>query len=103
MTAVSQQQTQALATFWKDSGTTFNGAWCSTLLRAHETAQMVADVLDIPFTASDLLREWDNGPLAGLSREEALRRSPIPAFRHDLDAFTVCGGESQAAPSGRGH
>ena len=44
-----------------------------------------------------MLREWDNGPLAGLGREEAARRYPIPAFRHDLDAFTAEGGESQAA------
>lgn len=48
-------------------------------------------------TATDFLREWDNGPLAGLDREEALVRYPIPAFRHDLDPFTSAGGESQAA------
>ena len=65
--------------------------------RAHGTARIVTDALGIPLTPTDLLREWDNGPLAGLGREAALARYPIPAFRHDLAPFTPDGGESQAA------
>ncbi len=45
---------------------------------------------------SDLWREWDNGPLAGMTREESARRYPVPVFRHDLSPFTADGGESQA-------
>lgn len=57
----------------------------------------MCDALSIPLTPSDLLREWDNGPLAGMRRDEALEKYPIPTFRHDLDPYTRDGGESQAA------
>ncbi len=97
LTEAGQQQARALAAHWKVTGTTFDQAWCSTLLRAHETAQIVTGVLNIPLTATDLLREWDNGPLAGMGREGALRRYPIPDFRHDLDAYTPDGGLTLAA------
>jgi 2,3-bisphosphoglycerate-dependent phosphoglycerate mutase len=97
LTVVGQAQAAALAAYWQAQGTGFHLAVCSSLLRAHETAQIVTGVLGVPLTPSPLLREWDNGPLAGLSHEEALRRYPVPAFRHDLGAFTPDGGESQAA------
>ncbi len=97
LTETGQAQARALAAYWKGRGTTFDAAYCSTLLRAHETAQIVTGALGIALTATDLLREWDNGPLAGMGREEALARYPIPDFRHDLTPFTPDGGESQAA------
>ena len=97
LTTVGQAQAAALAAYWQARGTGFDLAVCSTLLRAHETAQIVTGVLGLPLTPNPLLMEWDNGPLAGLSRVEALRCYPIPTFRHDLDAFTPGGGESQAA------
>jgi len=52
--------------------------------------------LDLTPRVSDLWREWDNGPLAGMTREESARRYPVPVFRHDLSPFTADGGESQA-------
>ena len=97
LTETGQAQARALAAFWNEAGTTFDAAYCSTLQRAHETARIVTGALGIPLTPTDLLREWDNGPLAGLGREEALARYPIPDFRHDLTPFTPDGGESQAA------
>lgn len=90
-------QADALAAYWTAHPPGFDRAYCSTLLRAHETAQIVTGALGVPLTASNLFREWDNGPLAGLGREEALAKYPIPTFRHDLDPFTAEGGESQAA------
>nr|WP_255639833.1 histidine phosphatase family protein [Deinococcus taeanensis] len=66
-------------------------------MSAHATARIVTAALGVPLTPSALLREWDNGPLAGLDRGEALARYPIPVFRHDLDPLTCDGGESQAA------
>ncbi|WP_407928457.1 histidine phosphatase family protein [Deinococcus aquaedulcis] len=92
LTAQGQAQARALAAYWQAHPPGFDRVYGSTLQRAHETAQIVADALGLPLTATDLLREWDNGPLAGLKRDEALARYPIPAFRHDLDAFTPEGG-----------
>ncbi|GMA15870.1 histidine phosphatase family protein [Deinococcus metallilatus] len=97
LTDMGRAQAKALAGHWQAHPPGFELAFCSTLARAHETAEIVTAALDVPLRPDDLWREWDNGPLAGLPREEALRRFPIPAFRHDLDPFTAEGGESQAA------
>lgn len=102
LTEVGRAQAQALAAYWRaqsQSSTApgFELAFCSTLARAHETARIITDTLGVPLHPDDLWREWDNGPLAGLPHEEALRRFPLPAFRDDLDPFTPEGGESQAA------
>ncbi|QFP78197.1 histidine phosphatase family protein [Deinococcus sp. AJ005] len=101
LTEAGRAQAQALAAYWAAHPPEFDRAYCSTLARAHETARIVTDLLAVPLTPSDLLREWDNGPLAGLAREEAARLYPMPAFRHELDAFTAEGGESQAAIQAR--
>ncbi|WP_255449348.1 histidine phosphatase family protein [Deinococcus arboris] len=69
-----------------------------TLTRARETAQVVTDALGLPLTPTVLLREWGNGPLAGMKR--ALVRSPVRAFQHDLEAFTT-GVERVRRPSVR--
>ena len=97
LTDVGREQARRLATYWQANPPGFDRVYCSTLQRAEQTAQVVAEALALPLTPSDLLREWDNGPLAGMNREEALAKYPIPAFRHDLDPFTQDGGESQAA------
>ncbi|MFC4427781.1 histidine phosphatase family protein [Deinococcus navajonensis] len=97
LTEVGRAQALALARHWQAHPPGFDRAYCSTLARAHSTAKLVCDALALPLTPSDLLREWDNGPLAGLTREVALEKYPIPAFRHELDAYTRDGGESQAA------
>lgn len=97
LTDVGREQARRLAAYWQANPPGFDRAYCSTLQRAQQTAQVMAGALALPLTPSDLLREWDNGPLAGMDREEALEKYPIPAFRHDLDPFTQDGGESQAA------
>ncbi|ACO47284.2 histidine phosphatase family protein [Deinococcus deserti] len=97
LTEVGRTQAEALSAYWQAHPPGFDRAYSSTLLRAQETAQIVTDALQLSLTTTPLLLEWDNGPLAGLSREMALARYPIPEFRHDLDVFTSEGGESQAA------
>lgn len=97
LTPAGEAQAAALAAYWQAHPPGFDRAYTSTLARAYETARIVTDTLNVPLTPTHLLREWDNGPLAGMNRVEALERYPIPAFRHDLEALTVDGGESQAA------
>lgn len=97
LTEVGVAQARALAAHWRAHPPGFGRVVCSDLLRASETARIVGTALDLTPEPSSLWREWDNGPLAGMSRDEALAKYPIPAFRHDLDAFTAGGGESQAA------
>lgn len=47
------------------------------------------------------LREFDNGPLAGLAFDEAERRYPEPAFWHRFAPYTADGGEAYAETAQR--
>lgn len=97
LTDVGREQAHQLAAYWQAHPPGFDRVYTSTLCRASETAEIVAAASGLSVTTSDLLREFDNGPLAGLPFAEAEERYPIPAFRHHLSAFTAEGGESQAA------
>lgn len=96
LNAVGEQQARLLAEYWIRHPPGFEAILCSTLRRARGTAEIVGAALGLTPQPSHLWREWDNGPLAELGRDEALRRYPIPAFRHDFEPFTAEGGESQA-------
>lgn len=96
LTETGRAQALRLAAYWQANPPGFEAALCSSLSRARETAQIVCQPLGLTPQSSDLWREYDNGPLAGLPFEEAERRYPRPAFQHDLSPFTAEGGESQA-------
>ena len=48
----------------------------SDLSRAKETADIIAEVLDLPVITDEELREADNGELAGMPNAEALEKYP---------------------------
>lgn len=48
----------------------------SDLVRAKETAEILAEALELPLIYETGLREADNGELAGMSNEEALEKYP---------------------------
>ncbi|AWN22988.1 histidine phosphatase family protein [Deinococcus irradiatisoli] len=96
LTDTGRAQARQLAAYWQAHPPGFEAAICSSLARARETAELVCAPLGLTPQVSDLWREWDNGPLAGLPFGEAERRYPTAAFRHDFSPFTVDGGESQA-------
>ena len=48
----------------------------SDLVRAKETAEILAEALSLPVTTDARLREADNGKLAGMPNEEALEKYP---------------------------
>lgn len=50
----------------------------SPLQRARSTAEAVAEKLGKELVICEDLMEWDNGLLAGLSREDAMRLYPLP-------------------------
>lgn len=50
----------------------------SPLKRAKETAEIIGKQMNLKVEFNDMLMEWDNGLLAGLSRDEADRLYPIP-------------------------
>jgi 2,3-bisphosphoglycerate-dependent phosphoglycerate mutase len=54
----------------------------STLLRANETARIIATELGVTLENDPDWMEWDNGPLAGLPFDVAEQRYPKPVFRN---------------------
>lgn len=54
----------------------------STLLRANETARIIATALGVTVENDPDWMEWDNGPLAGLPFDVAEQRYPKPDFRN---------------------
>lgn len=96
LTDVGRQQAGLLATYWQAHPPGFGMVVSSSLRRAEETARIVCEPMGLTRQVSDLWQEFDNGPFAGLSEDEAAERYPVPAFRHDFSPFTADGGESQA-------
>ena len=88
-------QARRLAEHWAETGRTFDWVVASSLVRARETAEIVAGGLGLPVEVSDLWMERDNGPLAGLSPEEAATKFPESANRSRWAPLTALGGESR--------
>ena len=97
LTDVGREQATRLAQHWRDRGVQFDRVVCSSLVRARETAEIVAAALGVDVEVSDLWMEHDNGPLAGLTEEEATARFPPPPFRSRWAPLTAAGGESVEA------
>lgn len=94
LTEVGRAQATRLAAHWRETGIQFDRIVCSSLVRARETAEIVATAIGVDVEVSDLWMEHDNGPLAGLTEDEANERFPQPAFRSRWALLTTSGGES---------
>jgi len=73
-------QAQALARRWAAEGIAFDRIISSPLLRARETADIIAAALNTPIEEDALWQERDNGLLSGMRAEEAAEKHPRPAF-----------------------
>ena len=91
---VGKKQAHRLAIYWQENPPEFEHIVCSSLQRAHETASVIGEALELSPEVSANWIEFDNGPLAGLAFEKARKRYPIPLFRGRYEAFTEDGGES---------
>lgn len=91
LTAVGQAQAQARAGGWQRTGVTFDQVIASPLLRAKETAQIVALSLNIPIDFDEDWMEVNNGLLAGMKFAEAAKRFPPPAFRAPFERIAETG------------
>src|SRR4030042_7047324 len=67
---LGRQQTNALGDRWKVENKTFDLIISSPLVRARETAEIIAVQLKFPLELDPLWMERDNGLMAGLSPEE---------------------------------
>lgn len=84
-------QAQALARRWQADGTSFDLAIASPLLRARETAEIVAGALNVPLEFEPLWMERDNGKRSGMTWEEVQQHYPEPEFFNPYEAVAETG------------
>jgi len=77
LTAEGLEQAQLLAK-WVTTNYPPEFIWSSPLRRAIQVADVLSSTLSISLQTHDGLMEWNNGVLAGMDREEALRVYPEP-------------------------
>ncbi len=76
------EQARALARRWRDESLSFDHILSSPLSRARQTAQIIAEALELPVAFDPQWMERDNGVLAGLKPSEAQALHPRPDFAH---------------------
>jgi broad specificity phosphatase PhoE len=73
-----------LAERWKSENVRFDRAVTSTLVRARETAEIVASALDVKIEYDPIWMERNVGEIAGLTAEE-VRKRPRPEYTTPYD------------------
>jgi len=79
LTDLGRAQAQALAERWKSESAKFDLAIASPLVRAKETAEIIASALDLKLELDPIWMERDIGEMEGLTMEEA-RQRPQPTY-----------------------
>lgn len=75
LTERGRRQAQAMALYVMEHYD-LNAVWCSTLKRAHQTAEALASVTGLPLHADEKLMEFNNGLIAGLERSVVAEKYP---------------------------
>ena len=91
LTERGRAQARALAKRWKSENAKFALVITSPLVRAKETAEIIASALDVDIETDPLLLERNIGEMEGLTAEE-VRRMPQPPFVTPYDSI---GGEGE--------
>lgn len=91
LTEKGRAQAQALAKRWKAERVTFDLIITSPLVRARETATIIASALDANLELDPILMERHIGEMEGLTAEE-VRRRPQPPF---VTPYDPIGGEGE--------
>ena len=85
LTDIGRAQARALAERWKTEDAKFDLIVTSPLMRAQETAEIVARALNAEVESDPLWLERDNGDFAGLTPSEARQKFPPPPFYTPYD------------------
>lgn len=91
LTDNGMEQARRLLARWKREGRLFDRVIASPLLRASQTADIIAGGLNLPLELDPTWMERDVGLISGLSREEAEERSPRPEFFTPYSTFASTG------------
>ena len=91
LTEKGRAQAQFLVERWKSEGVKFDLVITSPLVRAKETAEIIASALDAELELEPLLMERHIGEMEGLTAEE-VRKKPQPPYVTPYDSV---GGEGE--------
>ena len=91
LTEKGRAQAQALSLRWQKENVTFDKCIASPLLRARQTAEIVAGALNIPLEFDADWMEINNGLIAGLTPEEALQVALPPGYMTPYTHFGKTG------------
>jgi broad specificity phosphatase PhoE len=86
LTETGRAQAHALAARWKRDGTKFDLVLTSPLVRARETAEILASALSSGVELEPLWMERDNGEFSGLTASEVRTKFPLPSFITPYDS-----------------
>ena len=90
LTEKGRAQAQALAGRWKSEGVKFDLIISSPLVRARETATIIASALDVRLELDPVWLERHIGEIEGLTAEE-VRRRPQPPYVTPYDSIGGAG------------
>jgi len=102
LTQEGKDQANRTAKRIKEYEYSFDKIICSPLMRAKETALIIGEILGVPIEENNLLIECDNGILAGMKREEAFKKYPIPEYINPFRYFPENTGENEVLLHARG-
>ena len=91
LTEVGRAQAHALAARWKEEGAVFDHVVSSPLLRARETAEIIAAALNLQIEFDPLWMERDNGEFAGLTAAQVRENFIHPPFTTPYDPVGIDG------------
>jgi broad specificity phosphatase PhoE len=91
LTDKGRKQARALANRWKSEAVTFDLIISSPLVRARETAEIIASALNAKVELDPILLERNIGEMEGLTVDE-VRKKPQPPFVTPYDSI---GGEGE--------
>jgi 2,3-bisphosphoglycerate-dependent phosphoglycerate mutase len=91
LTEKGRKQARALANRWKSEGAKFDVIISSPLVRAKETAEIIASALDVKVEFDPILLERNIGEMEGLTVEE-VRKKPQPPY---VTPYDPIGGEGE--------
>jgi broad specificity phosphatase PhoE len=91
LTDKGRAQAEALAKRWKSEGVKFDLIVASPLVRAKETAEIIAGALDAKVELVPILMERHIGEMEGLTAEEVRKKSQPP----HLTPYDPIGGEGE--------
>ncbi|QRN83538.1 histidine phosphatase family protein [Chloroflexota bacterium] len=91
LTPRGKNQVRRVVARWQADGSIFDQVIASPLKRAKETAEMVAEGLNVPLQFDPDWMERDNGKLGGMKREDADEQFPRPDFFTPYDNIAETG------------